>query len=110
MGDNSGNISDGYHTFNELYDHRNLLFINLCLLWYSDRSCGTCWNNNGNYDGYFCLYFWGNGDKQISYHIPNKYLGLVAKPLVDGGIPRIELEWDGHTSADVLDRLQELAK
>lgn len=24
-------ISDGYHTFDELYEHRCLLFINLCL-------------------------------------------------------------------------------
>lgn len=105
-----GNISDGYHTFNELYDHRNLLFINLCLTWYAERSDGTCWNNNGNYEGYFCLYFWGHGDKQISYHIPNKYLPLVDKPFIDGGLPRIEIEWDGHTSADVIDRLKELAK
>lgn len=27
-----GDISDGYHTFDELYEHRCLLFIRLCLL------------------------------------------------------------------------------
>lgn len=26
-----GDMSDGYHTFDELYEHRCLLFINLCL-------------------------------------------------------------------------------
>lgn len=102
---NPGQISDGCHTFDELYEHRNLLFINLCLLWYSDHSDGTCWNNNGNYDGYFCLYFWGNGNKQISYHIPNKYLSLVDKPRIDGGLPCEAIDWDGHTSADVIERL-----
>lgn len=27
----NNDISDGYHTFDELYEHRVLLYLNLCL-------------------------------------------------------------------------------
>ena len=27
---NKGNLSDGYHTYNELYDHRRILFSIIC--------------------------------------------------------------------------------
>ena len=98
---NADQVSDGYHTFEELYEHRNLLFINLCITWYSEHSGGTCWNRNGGYEDYFCLYYWGWKDKQISYHIPNKYLYLVEH----AHIPYKIVEWDGHTSNDVIKRL-----
>lgn len=89
-------ISDGYHTFNELYDHRNLLFINLCLE--LKHKFVTCWRPD--YDGWFVLYLDFHG-KQISYHIQNKYL-----PLVENEIHRNDANiWDGHTSAMVLNRL-----
>ena len=27
---NKGNLSDGYHSYNELYDHRRILFSIIC--------------------------------------------------------------------------------
>jgi hypothetical protein len=32
MMEDKSKISDGYHTFEELYDHRHVLFLTLCLL------------------------------------------------------------------------------
>ena len=102
--------SDGYHTFDELYEHRNLLFINLCKMWVDEHGDGNVWwNRNGDFEDYFCLYFLNNG-KQISYHIPCKYLNLmVPRGGEQSGIPYRECDWDGHTSSDVLDRLKEMA-
>jgi len=39
-----GLVSDGYHSFNELYEHRNLLFINLMrsnpeISWRANNHC-----------------------------------------------------------------------
>lgn len=90
----TGKISDGYHTFDELYDHRCTLYINLCLL--QKERC--CWRPD--FDGWFILYLESDSG-QISYHCPNKFLVLVKD--------KITLEdhhpFDGHTSSDVLARL-----
>ena len=97
--EDSGSISDGYHTFDELYDHRNLLFITLCL---EQPDC-CYWNNNGDYDGCFCLHRdTPNGD--VSYHIPNDYF-----PLIEDAIKYEDIPWDGHTSSDVINRLKKLS-
>ncbi len=99
-----GQVSDGYHTFDELYDHRCVLF--LCLMrclpecaWFSQfHADGT------TMDGWFIAGIKLNtGD--VTYHLPMKFFAKAgatgAKPLPRG------LEWDGHTSADVLERLKE---
>lgn len=94
-----GDMSDGYHTFDELYNHRCLLFINLCLL--NSKMCA--WRPD--FEGWFALY-WDCRTGQMSYHIPDKYLYLV-----EGKIKRDdEHKWDGHKSQDVIDRLRSLAR
>jgi hypothetical protein len=91
-------LSDGYHTFDELYEHRNLLFINLCL------GCPehSAWKPDG--DGWFIL-FHMTKHGQISYHIPNRHLSKV-----EGRIEMKNVEWDGHTGADTLERLARSAE
>jgi len=95
---NKGSISDGYHTFDELYEHRNLLFINLCMTtqfpiwWKIDEDCKD----------YFCLYLDTSDFGQISYHLPIKYLKFVKMNCLHKVESR---EWDGHTSIDVAKRL-----
>lgn len=37
----AGEVSDGYHTFNELYDHRIKLFITLCRVIEAAKLKGT---------------------------------------------------------------------
>lgn len=92
-------ISDGYHTFNELYDHRNLLWINFILL--QKPECRYLVEDH--YDGWFLLGF-ETEDGQLSYHCPNKFLYLC------NNIQRRHPKFDGHTSKDVVIRLEKIAK
>jgi hypothetical protein len=89
-----GDISDGYHTFDELYDHRNLLFLNLCRQLY----LSSYWKPDG--DGWFIL-FLDLPCGQISYHLPNKWLFMIPPEIKR----RDDAVWDGHTSKVVLARL-----
>lgn len=93
-----GETSDGYHTFNELYEHRVLLWINLCLLQHPN----ICYLVENHFDGWFLLGV-QTPVGQLSYHCPNKYLDLCKS------IPRVHPEFDGHTSQDVIDRLKNIA-
>ncbi len=99
-----GQVSDGYHTFDELYEHRCLLMVGLMrahpqLSWRANNhSDGT------NIEGWFIA-----GMKlptgQISYHLPVRMWELL-----DGCGMRTTLrapEWDGHTSQMVIERLTE---
>lgn len=92
-------ISDGYHTFTELYEHRCLLFIRLCLM--EPERCA--WKTDKDFDGWFCLY-WESPDGQISYHCPNRHLHLIDKKITQDQ----EYKWDGHNAHDVLQRLESL--
>ncbi len=101
-----GEVSDGYHTFNELYEHRNMLFIKLCralnrafYVWKSKtHSDGT------TIPGWFILGLNKEPGEQITYHLP-LYLwdeAGFAEPLLQAP------PFDGHTSENVLDRLANL--
>lgn len=101
--DDAGKISDGYHTFDELYNHRHLLWINL-LLANKDISFKTRRNFEGEeWEGWFIAGI-QMPDKQITYHIPVTFWDML---------PVNELErnfgFDGHTGQDVIDRLREAA-
>lgn len=91
----AGETSDGYHTFNELYDHRVLLYINLCLVF--PEQC--YWKND--FEGWFLL-VWQSPVGQISYHCPEKYLELIKTKIRENPDNHV---WDGHKSADVINRL-----
>lgn len=104
-----GRISDGYHTFDELYEHRYVLWLSLCKrLHYNEDCVSKAWKSKKNgdgsgYEGYFIL-GWGHSDReQITYHLPVRYW--------DQAYFATEYEihpYDGHTSADVLERLKQL--
>lgn len=113
-----GEISDEYHTFDELYDHRSILYLSLLskmqaelfsifntkhsgqkykIVWSDTHHDGEKW------DGWLivsCMKV-ENGE-QISYHISDKY-----KYLIESQFEFVDKapEWDGHTSEDVLNRL-----
>lgn len=104
-----GEISDWYHTFNELYKHRIHLFIALCKLYLDDSN--ELWFNHSwvkskkhhdgsSFDWWFIIQleteYW-----QISYHIPNEYWNKCDFIETVDKAPK----WDWHTSDDVLDRL-----
>lgn len=95
-----GEISDGYHTFNELYEHRHALFMNLmgfCDSWKSTlHADGTMFS-----DGWFIAGLsLPNSKKPITYHLPIKYWNICPGRCLERAP-----EWDGHTSADVVSRL-----
>ena len=92
-------ISDGFHTFDELYDHRCLLFINLCLL--NKEKCA--WKHAN--DDWFVLYY-ETEFGQISYHIPDKYLYLISNRIKNDE----DYKWDGHTSEYVIAALCNMAE
>lgn len=90
-----GDISDGYHTFDELYEHRCLLFINVCM---ADRS-NAFWKED--FAGWDCIY-WESPSGQISYHVPTSM-----RPLYEGKIEHDPQHvWDGHQSTDTIFRLR----
>lgn len=100
-----GEISDGYHTFNELYEHRTALFCLVgkwsiehgCFFWMSDKH-----DDDTMFDGMFIAGI-QTPEKMMTYHIDMKYrdkfLEAGAVMLVNAPV------WDGHTSKDVVDIL-----
>jgi hypothetical protein len=90
-------LSDGYHTFDELYEHRNMLFLSLCLSMRHDA-----WMTEPS-EGWFVV-FLELITGQISYHIPEKYYGRLLGRI---GVDK-DYKWDGHTSADAVNRLDQL--
>lgn len=107
---NKGGISDGYHTFDELYEHRIVNFMALCkLLWYvksksprkvwisKQHSDGTAW------DGWFIMGIGYEPGEQITYHLPMSKWDECYKIAMEI-LPQAPV-WDGHTPADVLERL-----
>ena len=97
-----GEVSDGYHTFNELYLHRNTLFSVLCNTYRSDAWKSMRHADGSMYDDYFIAGIQTPAG-MVTYHIE-----LLHWDLFD--VPELERapEYDGHTSADVLDRLPSL--
>jgi len=101
-----GKISDGYHTFDELYEHRASLFIALCRKVCCDRDVwrSTRHSHGEIYEGWFILGIGTEGGQQITYHLPISRWGET-----DFATDReLAPVWDGHTPADVLERLKRI--
>lgn len=106
--DNPEFISDSYHTFDELYDHRRelsrIMLTLLDELYQSGQSKFRVWksklHSDGTmFDGYFvvgCETPYG----QISYHYDFKYWDHFDLTEYDNAP-----EYDGHTSQNVIERL-----
>lgn len=104
-----GEVSDGYHTFDELYEHRCLLFCMLLTMIAVDVPMGfdlECWrsrlhSDGSSFDGWFVAGIFGPDLEQVTYHLPDRMWHLI------GNVPVAEKAptFDGHTSKDVIDRL-----
>lgn len=119
MTTDTGKLSDGYHTFDELYDHRITLFVALCRL-YDAKESQSVWkttegpkfyvwrsrlhSDGTGYPGWFVLGIMPEDGKQITYHLPDERWAETdfARTLEQSP------EFDGHTPADVLERLKKL--
>lgn len=104
-----GIYSDGYHTFNELYEFRKVYNASLFNEWAKTNlyTVHKSWRHN---DGELCF---GGGwfivvailpGGQISNHYEAKDWDLFKIPEVEKAI----YPFDGHTSKDVLNRLKSL--
>jgi len=100
-----GDVSDGYHTFNELYEHRDLLMVAL-----ANKHRDNAWKStkhvdgSDSYEGYFVLGIGREPGKIISYHIDNKYWELAFVEPIDCAYH------DGFQSIHVPHRLKNLSK
>ncbi len=105
---NTNLISDGHHTFCELYDHRIELFISLCKSLANDASKQDIWIWRCQTDkNWFILGINIDPGKQITYHLPIirwDETDFIHQTFSKENKP----EWDGHTSKDVLTRLKQL--
>lgn len=109
----AGEVSDTYHSFNELYQHRFLLFCALAQMAWLRRDPPYCWKSKTHWidgdlqpvwDGWFVAGI-EIGGKMITYHLPLEYWDLF------DGIEREQAPpHDGHTSQDVIERLKEWLK
>lgn len=102
--DDIGELSDGFHTFNSLYEQRMILFAALVKA-YKDKA----WKSYRHEDGEYCF---GGGwfivgidtpEGSYTYHYEDKYWDMF--DCVD--LPRAK-HWDGHTEADAETRLMSL--
>lgn len=98
-----GNTSDGYHTFNELYYHRMILFSVICNQ-NKERAWKSLLHADGTmFDDYFIVgVTTDEGEYTYHYHIDNwQYFDIKE-------IDRAP-EWDGHKPGDIT-RLLTLAR
>jgi len=99
----TGKVSDGYHTFDELYEHRCLLFLNLMA-----AKPEVSWRARRHDDGSAIKGYWVAGMRlpagDVSYHVPDRMWKLLDRHAIQT-LPKAP-PWDGHTPADVLRRLR----
>lgn len=94
--------TDGYHTFEELYFHRMILFSVICKF-----NKGKCWKSKLHHDGtmydnYFIVGIKTN-EGQYTYHYHMEYWNHFDHVLELEKAPK----WDGHKPKDVI-RLKSL--
>lgn len=100
-----GDLSDGYHTFNELYHHRAVLFSVICnsfksLAWKSKKH-----NDGTMYNGMFIVGIaTPKGNATYHYDIEPYWSMFDVKELDKAP------EWDGHTPSEAIERISKLAE
>jgi len=101
----TGETSDGYHTFNELYHHRVVLF-SVIVRDHVDLAWKSRLHHDGTmYDGMFIVGI-ETPDGQATYHYDlNPYWDMFECKELDRAP-----EWDGHTPDDAIARIATLGR
>ena len=91
----NGQTSDGYHTFDELYHHRMVLFSVIC-----NRNIDKSWKSKLHHDGtmydnYFIVGI-NTSEGQYSYHYHMDHWDMFVVEELD-----LAPEWDGHEPRDI---------
>lgn len=102
--ENIGSFSDGYHTFNELYHHRAVLFSLVC-----NMNLSIAWKSKVHHDGsmYKGMFIVGLNTPygQATYHYDIDpywdYFKVYELPMAP--------VWDGHTPEEAIQRLLKLS-
>lgn len=96
------NVSDGHHTFHELYQHRHMLTLVLMKSWFKSAWFSRFHVDGGSYDGWFLVGI-DLPTGTVTYHLPELLFDAAAK--TGAKLLTKAPEWDGHTSDDVIHRL-----
>ena len=103
---NKGEVSDGYHTFNDLYHHRALLFATICNL-YPDLAWKSKNHHDPKYPMYDGMFICGiqTPDGQATYHYDiDPYWDMFHVKELDKAP-----EFDGHTPSQAVERIYNLS-
>jgi hypothetical protein len=113
----AGRISDGFHYFDDLYAHRNTLFLEIARIVNKTSNHLMAWcsrrYNNGSLveKDWFLMGIFDNRDpvvmKDISYHLP---ISLYKEAASFCEEMFVAPDFDGHDSGDVLQRLKDICK
>lgn len=99
----TGETSDGYHTFNELYHHRAVLF-SVIVKAFPEKAWKAKKHDDGSmYDGMFIVGI-ETPDGQATYHYDIDPYWWMFKCRELEYAP----EWDGHTAAQAIERIGKL--
>ncbi len=99
-----GNLSDGYHTFNELYHHRAILFSVICNSM-PDKAWKSKLHDTGDmYDGMFIVGI-ETPKGQATYHYDIEPYWDMFKVKELEKAPK----WDGHTPQVAIERIEKLS-
>lgn len=95
-----GDMSDGYHTFNELYHHRAILFSVICKHYRANAWKSKLHHDGTMFDGMFIVGI-DTPTGQATYHYDIKpYWDMFdVKELAQAP------EWDGHTASEAIERI-----
>ena len=100
----TNNISDGQHTFGELYEHRAKLFSVICN---QESNSQRAWKSRLHEDGSMFTGYFIVGietpEGQATYHYEMRYWDLF-------NVKELEKapKWDGHTPEQAIDRILSL--
>ena len=100
----AGKVSDGYHTFDELYHHRAVLFAMIC-----NNNLEKAWKSKLHHTGdmYEGMFIVGINSPygQITYHYDVEPYWKMFNVVELERAP----EWDGSTPQDCIDRMERWA-
>lgn len=99
-----GNLSDGYHTFNELYHHRAILFSVICNSMPEKAWKSKLHDTGDMYEGMFIVGI-ETPEGQATYHYDIEPYWDMFKVKELEKAPN----WDGHTPQDAIERISKIS-
>lgn len=99
-----GDLSDGYHTFNELYHHRAILFSVICNLFPNKAWKSKLHDTGDMYEGMFIVGI-ETPKGQATYHYDLEPYWDIFKVKELDKAPK----WDGHTPEEAIERIATLS-